>query len=289
MDQAQQLRNVIKLKKQENKPNARVITVTSGKGGVGKSNVAVNLAIQMQKLGARVLIFDADFGLANVEVMFGSVPQYNLADVIYHGKNIREVITEGPNGIGFISAGSGIAGLEDLAREQILYLVQQLQELDQMADVIIVDTGAGISPHVLEFVMASPEVILVTTPDPSSITDSYSLIKILYKNPNFDPVRTELYFLANKVLSEAEGRGVYTKLNAVVGQFLSGRLSYLGIIPQDYALERSVRQQNPVSLMTPNSKSARAFEAVAAKMMAPEKKVTGSERGIAHFFSRFLK
>ncbi len=289
MDQAEKLRNVVRLKKQENKPNARVITITSGKGGVGKSNVAVNLAIQIQKLGRRVLIFDADFGLANVEVMFGAIPQYNLGDLIYHGRNIREIITEGPNGIGFISGGTGIEGLNNLAREQVLYLVHALRELDQMADVIIVDTGAGISSHVLEFVLASPEVILVTTPDPSSLTDSYSLMKVLYKNPGFDPATTRIYVLSNKVISQAEGTGVYEKLNSVVEQFLGGEVSYIGMIPQDGALEHSVRQQRPVSLMTPQAKSAKAFELIATRLITPEKKTDTVEKGISHFFLHFLK
>ena len=155
MDQAEKLRSVVKLKKQNYKPDARVITVTSGKGGVGKSNVAVNLAVQMQKMGKRVLVFDADFGLANVEVMFGAIPKYNLADVIYHGKQITEIISEGPMGIGFVSGGTGVTGLGNLTDEQISYLLHCFGELDQMADVILVDTGAGIANHVLEFVLAS--------------------------------------------------------------------------------------------------------------------------------------
>ena len=163
MDQAQQLRNVIKKHNQKNIKAARVITVTSGKGGVGKSNVAVNLAIQLRKKGQRVVIFDADFGLANVEVMFGIIPRYNLADFIYHGMSIQEVITPGPMDIGFISGGSGVLGLNNLYREQITCLVQSIEELNEIADVIIIDTGAGISDQVLEFVIASPEVLLVTT------------------------------------------------------------------------------------------------------------------------------
>ena len=134
MDQAEKLRSVVKLKKQNYKPDARVITVTSGKGGVGKSNVAVNLAVQMQKMGKRVLVFDADFGLANVEVMFGAIPKYNLADVIYHGKQITEIISEGPMGIGFVSGGTGVTGLGNLTDEQISYLLHCFGELDQMAD-----------------------------------------------------------------------------------------------------------------------------------------------------------
>ena len=186
MDQAQQLRNVIKKQNQKVvRSTARVITVTSGKGGVGKSNLSVNLAIQFRKMGKRVVIFDADFGLANVEVMFGAIPKHNLSDLIYRNKEISEIITEGPMEIGFISGGSGILGLNNLTKEQILYLVKSLENLGTMTDIIIVDTGAGISDSVLEFVLASPEVLLVTTPDPSSLTDSYSLIKALYNHPDF--------------------------------------------------------------------------------------------------------
>ena len=134
MDQAEKLRSVVKLKKQNYKPDARVITVTSGKGGVGKSNVAVNLAVQMQKMGKRVLVFDADFGLANVEVMFGAIPKYNLADVIYHGKQITEIISEGPMGIGFVSGGTGVTGLGNLTDEQISYLLHCFGDLDRRGD-----------------------------------------------------------------------------------------------------------------------------------------------------------
>lgn len=218
MDQAEKLRNVVKVRNQNNKPNARVITITSGKGGVGKSNVAVNLAVQMQRLGKRVLVFDADFGLANIEVMFGAIPKYNLSDVIYRGKGIREIISEGPMGIGFVSGGTGIVGLNDLTQNQIQYLARTLGELDALADVIIIDTGAGISNHVLEFVMASAEVFLITTPEPSSLTDSYSLLKTLYKNPRFNRQDTKISVLANRVTSVEEGRNVYEKLNSVVTQ-----------------------------------------------------------------------
>lgn len=289
MDQAEMLRNAVKLKKQVNKPNARVITVTSGKGGVGKSNVAVNLAVQMQRRGKRVLVFDADFGLANVEVMFGAIPKYNLGDVIYHGKRISEIISEGPLGIGFISGGTGITGLNNLSQEQVAYMIQSLNELDQLADVIIIDTGAGISNHVLEFVMASPEVLLITTPDPSSLTDSYSLLKALYKNPKFRRQETKVSVLANRVTSAGEGRHVYEKLQSVVTQFLQGEIFYAGMIPQDSALERAVRQQQPVSIYTPASKSARAFEMIASNILNNEQKQEKALLGISQLFSNFWK
>ncbi len=289
MDQAEKLRNVIKLNNQNNKPNARVITITSGKGGVGKSNVAVNLAVQMQKMGQQVLIFDADFGLANVEVMFGAIPKYNLSDVIYRGKGIREIISDGPEGIGFISGGTGISGMNDLSQDQIVYMLRCMRELDQLADIILIDTGAGISGNVLEFVLASPEVLLVTTPEPGSLTDSYSLLKALYRNPRFDREQTRIGMLANRVVSVEEGRSVYDKLNSVVQQFLQGNVFYTGMIPQDHALERCVRQQKPVSLAEPSARSAKAFEMMAAGILNHEERPAELSAGISQLFSRLLR
>lgn len=289
MDQAQQLRNVIKKQNQKViRHTARVITVTSGKGGVGKSNLSVNLAIQFRKMGKRVLIFDADFGLANVEVMFGAIPKFNLSDLIYHGKDISEIITEGPMEIGFISGGSGILGLNNLTREQIMYLVKCLEKLGTMTDIIIVDTGAGISDAVLEFVLASPEVLLVSTPDPSSLTDSYSLLKALYHHPDFAQNQSQIYVVSNRVSNAEEGQQLFEKLDSVVKQFLAGKVQYLGAIPQDGALEKAVRQQKPVSLSNPNSKSAEAFENIAKAIMKEEDAVASTKWGITKLINKFM-
>lgn len=289
MDQAQNLRNVIKVKNQNRKLDARVITVTSGKGGVGKSNIAVNLAVQISKMGKKVLIFDADFGLANVEVMFGAVPRYNLGDFLFQGKTMTEVITEGPVGVGFISGGAGILKMNQLTEDQIRYLVRGLGELDQYADVILIDTGAGISNQVMEFVLASPEVLVVTTPEPSSLTDSYSLLKALYHNPAFIREKTDIRIISNRVTSNEEGQQIYEKLNSVVGQFLDGAVDYLGMIPQDHMLERSVRQQKPVSLDAPMAKSAKAFEIMASNLIFQEQKMPEERFGIAKMFSDFWR
>ena len=186
MDQAEKLRSLIKAQNKEKTGLARVITVTSGKGGVGKSSVAINLAMQFRKQGKSVIIFDADFGLANIEVMFGAIPKYNLADMIFRGKTFKDIIVNGPDDIGFISGGSGINGLGNMNREQVQYLVYKLKELETLADIIIIDTGAGISDTVLEFVASSGEVLLVTTPEPTSITDAYALLKALNARASFD-------------------------------------------------------------------------------------------------------
>jgi len=288
MDQAEGIRNVIKRQNQKLAPNARVITITSGKGGVGKSNVAVNMAIQLRELGKRVIIIDADLGLANVEVMFGAIPKYNLSDLIYQGKDICEIITEGPLGIGFISGGSGIVNMNNLSKDQIVYLVHCLSKLDEMADVILIDTGAGVADSVLEFVVASPEVLLVTTPEPSSLTDSFSLLKALYRNPGFLKKGTKINVVANKVNSVVEGKVVYDKLNSVVSQFLNGTLSYMGMIPQDVNLERAVRQQKIVSMAFPDTNASRAFETLAKNLVNEEQSQFVMKKGFSQFCSNML-
>lgn len=288
MDQAEQLRNIIKANSHPQRPLARVITVTSGKGGVGKSNTSINLAIQFRKMGQKVIILDADFGLANIEIMFGTVPKHNLSDLIYQGKNIKEIITWGPMEVGFISGGSGIAGLTNLTKDNLLYIIQSLSELDTIADTIIVDTGAGISDAVMEFLVASGEILLVTTPEPTSITDSYSLLKALSLHPRYSRDEIKIKMVANKVQKSGDGENLYNKLNAVVERYLKTPMEYLGEVPEDSFLTRAVMQQKPVSMESPNSKSALAYEQIAAKLM--NKEITGniSRRGMAAFFSHIF-
>lgn len=288
MDQAEQLRNIIKASIQPQRPLARVITVTSGKGGVGKSNTAINLAIQFRKMGQKVIILDADFGLANIEIMFGAVPKHNLCDLIYQGKNIKEIITWGAMDVGFISGGSGIAGMSNLSRDYLVYIIRNLAELDAIADIIIVDTGAGISDAVLEFLVASGEILLVTTPEPTSITDSYSLLKSLGNHPRYDSNTTTVKMIANRVEKETEGEILFNKLNAVVTRYLKIPISYLGVIPQDPLLAKAVMQQTPVSIQSPGAKSAQAFERIAAKLMNKEEADRQPRRGMAAFFSHII-
>lgn len=286
MDQAEQLR-IIKANRQT-RPLARVITVTSGKGGVGKSNTSINLAIQFKRMGKRVIILDADFGLANIEIMFGAVPKHNLCDLIYQGKNIKEIITWGPMDVGFISGGSGIAGMSNLSRDYLTYIVQNLAELDAIADIIIVDTGAGIADAVLEFLVASGEILLVTTPEPTSITDSYSLLKALCRHPRFNENDTKIKMLGNRVEKESEGVVLYNKLNAVVSRYLKIPLTYLGSIPQDGQLIKSVMQQTPVSMQYPQAKSSVAYEKIALKLLDREEAEKQPKRGMAAFFSHIV-
>lgn len=286
MDQANQLR-IIKAS-QQSRPVTRVITITSGKGGVGKSNTAINLAIQFRKMGQKVIILDADFGLANIEIMFGAVPKHNLCDLIYQGKNIKEIITWGPMDVGFISGGSGIAGMSNLNRDYLNYIVQNLAQLDTIADIVIVDTGAGISDAVMEFLVASGEILLVTTPEPTSITDSYSLLKALYRHPRFHEEVTKVKMVANRVDKETEGQILFSKLNAVVTRYLKIPMIYLGCIPEDVQLSRSVMQQMPVSIQNPSAKSTAAYEKMAKRLLGKEEEERQPRRGMAAFFSHIM-
>jgi len=287
-DQAEKLRNIIKAQNRARYQGARVITVTSGKGGVGKSNTAINLAIQFRKMDQKVIILDADFGLANIEIMFGTVPKYNLYDLIYQGKKIKDIITWGPMDVGFISGGSGIVGMSNLSRDYLSYIIQNLVELDSMADVIIVDTGAGISDAVLEFLVASDEILLVTTQEPTSITDSYTLLKALNRHDRFSQEYTSINVLANKVKNEEEGSTLYHKLNMVVSRYLKLPIEYLGYIPQDEQLAKSVMQQTPICLQNPASKAAIAYGGIARKLMNGEQDSPREKRGMTAFFSYIM-
>ena len=285
MDQAEQLR-IIKAN-QQIRPTARVITVTSGKGGVGKSNMSINLAIQFRKMGKRVIILDADFGLANIEIMFGAVPKHNLCDLVYEGKSISDIITWGPMEVGFISGGSGIAGMSNRGRDALTGIIQNLAELDAITDVIIVDTGAGISESVLEFLVASGEVLLVTTPEPTSITDSYSLLKALYRHPRFEKDYTKVKMVANRVDNVKEGQILFDKLNAVVTRYLKTPMEYLGCVPQDPQVVQAVMQQVPVSIQNPGAKSSQAYERIARKL-CDKTQEEQKRRGMAAFFSHII-
>ncbi len=292
MDQAEKLRNIIK--RQDLQPDkeriAKVITVTSGKGGVGKTSVSVNLAIQLSQMGKRVVIFDADFGLANIEIMLGLRPKYNLADLMYRGKSIEDIITYGPAGIGFISGGSGINELANLSRDQVFSLIHRLEDLDRLADIIIVDTGAGISDTVLEFVAASEEVLLVATPEPTSITDAYALLKTLNRKVSYKPERTIVKMVANQVRGEKDATELFEKLGVVVEKFLDIDVEFLGSVPYDKNMRNAIMHQAPVSISQPDSGSARAVRMLAARIENRLMDEEEDERlGIVKMFSSVIR
>ena len=289
MDQAQQLRNIIKQQNMQQQHLARVITVTSGKGGVGKSNMSVNMAIQLSRLGKKVIILDADFGLANVEVMLGTRPKYNMADMIFGGKDIRDVICKGPENIGFISGGSGIKELSNLSKDQISGIINMMYGLDSLADIIIIDTGAGISDAVIDMVLASLEVLLVTTPEPTSITDAYALLKTINKTPGFNAENTRIRMIGNRTLNMSDGYDLYNKLNSVVERFLNMKMEYLGAVPFDVNLTKAVMRQQPVSIAYPNTPAVKSIKAMAKTLIDMEQSETKSVRtGLSGLFSKMF-
>ena len=287
MDQAEQLRNIIKMQVQP-RDVSRVITVTSGNGGVGKTTLSVNLALQLQRQGKRVVILDADFGLANIEVMMGVRPTSNLADLMFRGKTLKDIIMTGPEGIGFISGGSGIKEMTSMTRDQIFYVMQSLAELDDLADVIIIDTGAGIADSVLEFAAASQEILLVATPEPTSITDAYALLKTLNRKQEFEASRTVIKLVANNVKKAEEGLEIYNKVSAVAEKFLNIQLVYLGAVVNDHNVPKSIMQQKPLLLAHPNSSAATSIIGLAHQLDADSTSQKEPNKGIKKLFTNLI-
>ncbi len=240
----------------------QVIAVTGGKGGVGKTNVSVNLALALADLGRRVMLLDADLGLANVDVLLGLQPKRTLADVVDGKCDLKDVIIQGPGGIRIVPAASGTQSMVQLSPMQHAGLIQAFSEISDNLDVLIVDTAAGIGDAVVSFVRAAQEVLVVVCDEPTSITDAYALIKLL----NRDHGITRFRVLANMAHSPQEGRNLFAKLSKVTDRFLDVALQYVGAIPYDEAVRKAVQKQRAVYEAMPRSKSALAFRAIAQKV-----------------------
>lgn len=294
-DQADKLREIInnlKMKQQSiqisggNKPSekpARVITVASGKGGVGKTNIAVNMAISLCELGLRVIIIDADLGLANVDVLLGLIPKFTLVDALNKDKNIMDIICEGPKGIKFISGGSGVEELVKIDKNRLNYFISNIGQLDRYFDIILIDTGAGLSENVLKFAIASDEIIVVTTPEPTSITDAYALIKLIVNRDKKKLIR----IIVNRAENIKEGNNVLNKLVLVSEKFLYTKLDPLGIILYDEAVVKAVKLQQPLTLGFPNSHASKCIKQVASNLLGEENYETKyTMKGIKSFAKR---
>ncbi len=240
----------------------RVICVTSGKGGVGKSNVSVNLAMALARRDKQVMLLDADLGLANVDVILGLHPTYNISHLMSGERNLEEIMVTGPAGIKVIPASSGIRRMAELSPAEHAGMIGAFSELSDALDVMVVDSAAGISESVIAFSRASQDVLVVVCDEPASITDAYALIKLLSRDHGVERFR----ILANRVSSNAEGRELFEKLIKVSERFLDVTLDFLGSIPEDAQLRRAVQNQRAVVDAYPGSRSAQAFSRIATQI-----------------------
>ena len=261
----------------------RVMAVSSGKGGVGKSNIVINLSIALDRMGLRTLIMDADLGLANIDVLLGLTPKYNMSHVLNGQKRIDEVLVNGPGRLKIMPASSGVQELTKLTGEQKLLFLELLEGLETDVDVLLIDTGAGISDTVLYFNLAAHERIIVVTPEPTSLTDAYALIKVLYSKHGERHFRV----LVNLAANESMGKSIFAKLSKVADHFLDGlSLDYLGTIPHDTSVTRSVLQQRPLLEAFPEAPASKAFVQVANTICRTRPNV--NQGTIQFFWKRLL-
>ncbi len=239
----------------------RVIAITSGKGGVGKTNISVNLAVAMADTGKRVMLLDADLGLANVDVLLGLQPDCNLSHVIDGERTLEEVIVKGPSDIMVVPAASGVKRLAELSTMENAGLIRAFSELNHDVDTLIIDTAAGINESVTSFSRAAQEVVVVVCDEPASITDAYALIKVLNTEYGVQHFRV----LANQAHSAQEGRELFTKIVRVTDRYLDVTLEFMGMVPHDDYLRKAVRKQRAVVQAFPRSRSAMAFKNLAQK------------------------
>jgi len=260
----------------------RVYSITSGKGGVGKTVVVANLAYTLAAKGKQVLILDADLGLANIDVVFGLTPAYNLNHFFSGEKELHEIIIDGPPGIKILPAGSGIQSFTQLNSSHKLRLMGSLDSMHSHFDFVLIDTEAGISENVTYFNSAAQEILVVTTPEPTAITDAYSLMKLLsaqYHEKNFN-------LLVNQIHNEEEGLDVYRKLTMVSNRYLDISIDYLGSIPVDRQMIEAIRKQKVITEISPKSKISHSFEQLASRICAEPYHSTA--KGSIQFFWRKL-
>ena len=260
-----------------------MISVGSGKGGVGKTNVVANLAFAFTRLGKKVLVFDADLGLANIDVLLGLTPKYTIQHLLDRQKSVFEILTKGPGGMSILPASSGVLELVDLDESQKIFLLNELDLVAETVDILLIDTAAGISSNVLYFNMAAEESIVVVTPEPTSITDAYALIKILstkYRKEHFT-------ILINSAQNGQEAKEAFKKISMVVDRFLGSlSIDYLGFVPFDEKLPIAVKNQRPVLEIYPQALSSRSFMEMAKSLI--EKPMPKRTCGQVQFFWQHL-
>ncbi|GAB6988932.1 MinD/ParA family protein [Paenibacillus pini] len=291
MDQAQPLRNLVQ--KQASEPGnvgrtAKFITVTSGKGGVGKSNFTLNFALNLQALGQKVLVFDADIGMANLDVLMGVSSPYNLYHLLRREKSIEEIIAKGPNSLSYISGGSGMSDLLSLSQNDLDYFITQIEKLAGEMDYIIFDTGAGLSKENLSFIHSADECFVVTTPEPTSITDAYALIKVVSGTEQEQQVPFKL--VVNRATDDREAAQTAEKIAMAARKFLNVEVKLLGYIKDDSHVVQAVKKQIPFSIAFPNCDASRDIQRITHRYKIvqsfPE---PGALAGIKGFMQKWLR
>ncbi|MBT9172577.1 MAG: Flagellum site-determining protein YlxH [Syntrophomonadaceae bacterium] len=286
-DQAERLRQLTlasavrqRVVKQRKIP--RVITVTSGKGGVGKTNLAVNLGIALSRLGQRVVVMDADLGLANVDIIMGIVPMHSLSDVVRGTKTLEEILISGPDGVKVIPGGSGLADLANLSYEQRDRLLDGLLSLETMAEIMLIDCSAGLSRTVLSFISAADEVIVITTPEPTAITDAYGIIKVVTKYKIHDRVS----LVVNQVRDHREASEIAGRFADVSRKFLQVDVNFLGEICSDQQVVRAVKLQQPFITLFPRARATQDVESIAGRLLGL---TLAKPRGVGEFLSKLSR
>jgi len=250
----------------------RIVTITSGKGGVGKTNVSVNMALAYARLGKKVVVMDADLGLANVNIMLNMVPKYTLYDMIRKKKTMKEIMVETDYGISIVAGASGFSKVANLTDEERHNFIDELNTLS-FADIIIIDTSAGVSSNVLDFIAAADDAVIITTPEPTAITDAYGIIKIIASE--YDGLDMNLKLVVNRVKSVVEAKKVADRMTHIAGQFLNLKVDYLGFIYDDSVVSQAVLRQKPFMVIDPRCKASICIQHIVGKMEKGELRTTG--------------
>ena len=283
-DQAEQLREIMRSRNETGSGSSktRVIAVSSGKGGVGKTNMSINIAIAYAQLGKKVLVMDADLGLANVNVAMGIIPKYNLYHLIRQKKKMKDIIINTDFGIQIVAGASGFSKIANLSDEEREHFIEEISQMDAV-DIIVIDTSAGVSSNVLDFIAAADDAIIGTTPEPTAITDAYGIIKIIATE--IDNMNLGIKLIVNRVKSVTEGKKVSERVINIASQFLNLKVDYLGYVYDDPQVSQAILKQKPFIIVDPDSKASICIKHIVSRLEKVEYKEGG---GLKKFLNRLV-